>query len=102
MDCVELCGIRTRVPAMVQLLDTLRRIAPLHAPVLIQGETGAGKELVARALHVLGDRSGKPFVAADCGALGWSFSNDRPEAAGALSPPTRFVMFGIDPMCKSD
>jgi transcriptional regulator with PAS, ATPase and Fis domain len=69
MDQVEVCGIRTRVPVMLGLLNTMRRIAPVDAPVLIEGETGVGKELVARALHALGDRSGKPFLTTDCGAL---------------------------------
>ncbi|HPI60876.1 sigma-54-dependent Fis family transcriptional regulator [Zoogloea sp.] len=46
-----------------------RRIAPLDLPVLLLGETGAGKELFARALHGAGGRPGGPFVAVNCGAL---------------------------------
>lgn len=47
----------------------LRRLAPCHAPVLIQGETGTGKELFARAIHYLSDRRGGPFIPINCGAV---------------------------------
>ncbi len=46
-----------------------RRIAPLDLPVLLLGETGAGKELFARALHLASSRAAGPFVAVNCGAL---------------------------------
>ena len=57
-------------PAMRALFDRIRQIAPTNATVLIEGETGTGKELVARALHSLSPRSksGK-FVAVNCAAL---------------------------------
>jgi two-component system nitrogen regulation response regulator GlnG len=50
------------------LRDELRQVARFHRPALVTGPTGAGKELVAHALHRLSDRSG-PFVAVNCGAL---------------------------------
>jgi DNA-binding NtrC family response regulator len=50
-------------------LELVRRFAETTAHVLIQGETGTGKELVARAIHYLGPRRYKPFVAINCGAL---------------------------------
>src|SRR5712664_2699689 len=53
-------------------LDVLRQeagIASINAPVLIEGETGTGKELVARAKHYSGARSAMPFIPANCGAL---------------------------------
>lgn len=54
---------------MIDLRRRLRTIAPTGADVLIQGETGAGKEVVARALHDLSARARKPFVAIDCAAI---------------------------------
>ena len=55
--------------AMRELFATLSRIAPLDAAVLIYGETGTGKELVARAIHDASPRASKPFVVVDCAAL---------------------------------
>ncbi|AKU99997.1 Response regulator of zinc sigma-54-dependent two-component system [Labilithrix luteola] len=55
--------------AMRELFAALARISPLDAPVLIQGETGTGKELVAQAIHDASTRAGKPFVVVDCAAL---------------------------------
>lgn len=58
-----------RDPAMGEALMDLPRYAAVSEPVLIQGETGTGKELVARALHDLGPRAQGPFVAMNCGAI---------------------------------
>jgi transcriptional regulator with GAF, ATPase, and Fis domain len=55
--------------AMRELFATLARIAPMDASVLIQGETGTGKELVARAIHDASPRASRPFVVVDCAAL---------------------------------
>lgn len=55
-------------PAMQSLFNGIRRVAPTTASVLITGETGTGKELVARAIHTLSERNGK-FVAVNCAAL---------------------------------
>jgi len=62
-------GIVGASAAMKRVMDTVKRVAPVHATVLIQGESGTGKELVARALHRMGPRAGKPFVAVHCAAL---------------------------------
>jgi serine/threonine-protein kinase PknK len=56
-------------PPMVELLRALDRVAPAHVPVLVTGESGSGKELVARALHRHGPRSQGSFVSENCGAV---------------------------------
>jgi DNA-binding NtrC family response regulator len=54
---------------IVELRRTILQFAPLDAPVLITGETGTGKELVARALHESSPRAAGPFVPVNCGAI---------------------------------
>jgi PAS domain S-box-containing protein len=61
--------ILSRSPSMRRLLDVLPRIADSESTILVQGETGTGKELVARAIHGLSARRDGPFVAVNCGAL---------------------------------
>jgi PAS domain S-box-containing protein len=61
--------IVTRSAAMRRLLDVLPRIAESESTVLLQGETGTGKELFARAIHQQSPRRSGPFVAVSCGAL---------------------------------
>ena len=56
-------------PAMLQMFDIIRQVAPTRASVLITGETGTGKELVAHAVHNLSPRKGGPFVAVHAAAL---------------------------------
>ena len=56
-------------PPMLELFTTIRQVAPTVAAVLITGESGSGKELVARAIHSLSPRSAEPFVAINCAAL---------------------------------
>jgi two-component system, NtrC family, response regulator HydG len=55
--------------AMRQILDTVERVAPTDANILILGENGTGKDVLAREIHRLSARAAKPFVAADLGAL---------------------------------
>jgi DNA-binding NtrC family response regulator len=56
-------------PAIVEVYKAVARVAPLPVPVLVLGETGTGKELVARALHRFGADPGGPFVPVNCGAI---------------------------------
>jgi two-component system response regulator HydG len=62
-------GIAGESIAIHKMLGLIARVAPQDTSVLILGETGAGKELVARALHRLSPRAAKPFVAINCAAL---------------------------------
>ena len=61
--------IVTRSPAMDRVLSLIRKAAKSNIPVLIEGETGTGKELVARAIQGMSERAGKPFVTVNCGAI---------------------------------
>jgi DNA-binding NtrC family response regulator len=54
---------------MRRVVSTIRKLAPTMVSVLIEGETGTGKEVVASAIHALSPRSEAPFVVVDCGAL---------------------------------
>jgi DNA-binding NtrC family response regulator len=58
-----------RSEVMTRVFDVIRRVARSNAPVLITGASGSGKEVVARTIHRLSRRAGKPFVAFNCGAI---------------------------------
>jgi DNA-binding NtrC family response regulator len=62
-------GLVGQCRAIREVGERIRMFAPHDAPVLIQGETGTGKEIVARALHNGGPRARRPFVAVPCGAI---------------------------------
>ena len=55
--------------ALESVLEQVERVAPTYATVLIQGETGTGKELIARAIHNISARCGRPFVKLNCAAI---------------------------------
>ena len=65
----ELHGLFGRSLPMRQLFALMERLGPLDTTVLIRGETGAGKDSVARALHALSPRAAKPFVVFDCASV---------------------------------
>ena len=79
-------------PAAIYLEGTLRRAAVVESTVLITGETGCGKEEIARAVHAHGPRADKPFVAVNCGAMAATliesqlFGHEKGSFTGAVGP----------------
>ena len=77
--------------AMRTIFGVLERIAPTNATVLFQGETGTGKDVLARATWTESDRAQKPFVVVDCGAVSYSlieselFGHERGAFTGAVA-----------------
>jgi PAS domain S-box-containing protein len=69
MGRFEIGDIVSRSPHMRRLFDVLPQVASSDSTVLIQGETGTGKELLARAIHHMSRRKDEPFIAVNCGAL---------------------------------
>jgi DNA-binding NtrC family response regulator len=69
VESVQIAGIIGASPAMLDVYRMTRKVAPTSATVLLTGETGTGKELIARALHELSPRATGPFIRVNCGAL---------------------------------
>ena len=65
----DLPGFVGESPIMQKVFRLIKRVAPSDASILITGESGTGKELVARAIHLGGERSTGPFIAVNCGAI---------------------------------
>ena len=80
-----------RSPALMEVLDNVRRVAPTDASVLITGETGTGKELIARAIHSASKRKDKPLIKVNCAALPASlveselFGHEKGAFSGAIA-----------------
>ena len=66
---IQLPGVIGSCPAMQDVFRVTRRVAMSNASVLLLGETGTGKEVIANAIHHLSNRNGGPFVKVNCGAL---------------------------------
>jgi formate hydrogenlyase transcriptional activator len=86
-------------PALETVLEQVKRVAPTSSTVLIQGETGTGKELIARAIHNLSSRCGRPFIKLNCAAIPLDlleselFGHEKGAFTGAITQkPGRFEM----------
>ncbi|MCH9649202.1 MAG: sigma-54-dependent Fis family transcriptional regulator [Deltaproteobacteria bacterium] len=69
LDRYNFPGILTRDPGFLKVLETAAQIAPSDLPVLVQGPTGTGKELIVRAIHLNSTRASRPYVTVNCGAV---------------------------------
>ncbi len=68
-DSKRIGGLITQNRKMLEIVDAIQFLCRTSTTVLIEGETGTGKEMLARAIHMCGDRKRKPFVTIDCSAL---------------------------------
>src|SRR3569623_2842434 len=66
---LTLSDVITRSPAMAPVIKSAEKTAASDIPVLLEGESGVGKELMARAIHGSRARRARPFIAVNCGAL---------------------------------
>ncbi len=77
--------------SMRQIFGVLERIAPTDASVLLEGETGTGKDVLARSIHQISTRKDQPFVVVDCGAVSYNlieselFGHERGAFTGAVA-----------------
>lgn len=67
--CVTVKGIIGQSHALQEVLDKVRRVAKSHSTVMLRGETGTGKEMIANAIHHLSPRKNGPFIKLNCAAL---------------------------------
>jgi transcriptional regulator with GAF, ATPase, and Fis domain len=87
----EFARIVGKSPALEAVLDQVERVAPTDSTVLIQGETGTGKELIAQAIHNVSRRYGRPYVKLNCAAIPFDlleselFGHERGAFTGAIA-----------------
>lgn len=86
-------------PALEAVLEQVERVAPTDSTVLVQGETGTGKELIARAIHNISARCGRPFIKLNCAAIPFDlleselFGHEKGAFTGAIAQKVgRFEM----------
>ena len=90
-------GLVGRAPAFVAMMEQVSRVAPTDTAVLLLGETGTGKEMVARAIHEASARAHAPFVPVDCSGLAETlveselFGHEKGAFTGALARKTGLV-----------
>ncbi len=90
-------GLVGRSPAFMAMMELVSRVASTDTTVLLLGETGTGKEMVARAIHEASPRAGSPFVAVDCSGLAETlveselFGHEKGAFTGALARKTGLV-----------
>lgn len=93
---IEFEGIIGRSSAMQEIFAQIREVVPYDSTVLIDGETGTGKEIVARSIHAAGPRGAAPFIAINCGAMTQSllhsqlFGHRRGAFTGAMADQEGF------------
>ena len=92
-------GVIGHSPAMQRVFDVLQQVSGTHATVLILGDSGTGKELVARAIHTNSARKEKPFVAVNCAALSQGlieselFGHEKGAFTGAVSAKEGIIVY---------
>jgi two-component system response regulator GlrR len=85
------CPLVTRNPAMLALLDEARAVAATDVSVLVTGETGTGKELLAQTIHDWSPRRSQPFLAVNCAAIRCDFRHLHAVCSGAVGDQRHVV-----------